>query len=201
MNRLSSMTCFAVILIVGCAGSSRENRIVQYLDGGSGVTVTSLAAPLVFFKDAPMLAANARDYLYVGPAELNRSGKHEVVLWMYFCSTIDRNGAEDPGLPEHVILMLENTPMELIATGNRVNIRNWSYSSPVAGGQTVVYSLTRNQLRLLAKTGDTKILAAYADGSSKTFQAWGPEDPGFRQFTRYLEDESPYFLTVANEPG
>lgn len=186
------------LMIAGCVGRSGNDEIYQYLDESTGVTVTSLAAPLAFFKDEPMLAANARDYVYLGPAELNRAGSREVVLWLNFCSTIDRGKRPGWLRPDRVILMLDGKPMELAQADNRMNINEWSYISPVIGGSTIIYRVTRGQLRLLARADHIDVVTEN-DGNSRKYTRWGNKDVGFQRFANYLDDEAQFLITSANE--
>jgi hypothetical protein len=185
-------------MIAGCVGRSGNNEIYQYLDESTGVTVTSLAAPLAFFKDEPMLAANARDYVYLGPAELNRAGSREIVLWLNFCSTIDRGTRPGWFRPDRVILMLDGKPMELAQADNRATINEWSYTSPVIGGSTVIYRATRGQLRLLARADHIEVVTEN-DRSSRKYTRWGNADAGFQRFANYLDDEAQFLITSADE--
>jgi len=189
---------FVLIAITGCAGRSGNDEIYQYLDESTGVTVTSLAAPLAFFKDEPMLAANARDYVYLGPAELNRAGDREVVLWMNFCSTIDRGRESRRGRPEKVILLLDGKPMELVRVDQPININDSPYVSPVIGGSTIIYHITRGQLHLLARAGHIQVVAE-SEGYSREYNRWKGTDDGFQRFARYLDDEAQFLITSVNE--
>ena len=80
------LTTLAVITIVflaaGCSAVTREGAPEEYLDRATGVTVTHLDAPVVFSHAAPRLAVHARDYVYMGPLEINRTGKREYYLWV-----------------------------------------------------------------------------------------------------------------------
>ena len=94
VDRIRGLAWLVLCIVTGCAGQSDRHEVYQYLDESTGVTVTTLSAPLAFFKDEPMLAANARDYVYIGPAELNRTGKRETVLWV--SSQIERLSGISP---------------------------------------------------------------------------------------------------------
>jgi hypothetical protein len=179
---------FLLIFTAGCAGISNGDDIYQYLDESSGVTVTSLTAPLAFFKNEPMLAANSRDYVYIGPAELNRMGHLEFVLWMNFCTTIDRVEQSGPSRPKNVFLILEGEPMELSQADNSTDLDDLSYASPVIGGTTIVYRITRDQLRLLGRASDVRVAAEIEGGITREYRAWGNAGAGFRNFSRYLDE-------------
>lgn len=188
----------ALLSTAGCAGLADKHEIHQYLDESTGVTVTGLETPLAFFNAEPMLAANARDYVYVGPAELNRTGKREIVLWMKFCSTIDRGPQPNSYRPDKVFLLLDDTPMELAEADHQISVKEWSYDSPVIGGTTIIYRLTRGQTRLLATAGDVRVLGE-KNGGTREYARWGNTSNGFQRFASYLDDEAQYFITSVNE--
>jgi hypothetical protein len=145
-----------------------------------------------------MLAANARDYVYVGPAELNQSGRRELVLWMNFCSTIDRGRRPGEYDPDRVYLMLDGKPMELSRADKRLSANELSYVSPVVGGSINVYRVTRGQLRLLARAGNIRILADKG-GITREYTRWRSADSGFQRFAAYIDDEDHYLLTSVDE--
>ena len=189
---LKSMVRYSTMLLLifaaGCARISHEDEIYQYIDESSGVTVTSLTAPLPFFKNESMLAVHSRDYVYIGPAELNRMGRLDFVLWMNFCSTIDRGQQTGPNRPKNVFLILEGEPMELLQADNSVGPGDLSYVSPVIGGTTMVYRITRDQLRLLGRAGDVRVAAEIEGGITREYRAWGNAGEGFRNFAHYLDE-------------
>jgi hypothetical protein len=193
-----SIGWIGLLILAGCAGRVHDGEVLQYFDESSGATVTRLAAPVAFYNEEPMLAANARDYVYVGPVELNRSGRREIILWMNFCSTIDRGRRPDAYRPDRVFLMLDGKPMDLAESGSRMSAAGWSYVSPVVGGWAKTYRITRAQLRSLAKAGDVRLLAD-ENGVVREYAHWGSADTGFGQFAGYIEDESRYLVTSVDE--
>jgi hypothetical protein len=183
----------------GCTGISRDNEVHSYLDESTGTTVTALLEPLVFFREAPALAANARDYVYLGPAELNRAGKYETVLWLNFCSTIDRNPQRESYRPDRVFLLIDESPMELAEPDHRSNAIEWTYVAPVSGGTPLIYRITRSQLQLLAKSSDIRLLAQVDGNDSRTYARWGRDRSGLRRFSAYLDDGAKYIMTSTDE--
>ena len=61
-------------VLTGCANTSKQADVQPYLDEGTGATITGFARPMIFSHEVPMLAAFARDYVHVGPIEVNRQG-------------------------------------------------------------------------------------------------------------------------------
>ena len=75
--------------LVGCAALPPPEP-AGFLDEDTGVTLTVVAAPLVFARDRRDIAANARDYITLVAVERNQTGKRNLVLLAYRWSTIDR---------------------------------------------------------------------------------------------------------------
>jgi len=198
LRRIAGMGWIILLLTGGCTRPTGEDVMYQYFDEASGATITRLTAPVPFHKEEPMLAANARDYVYIGPAEMNRSGNRQLVLWMNFCSTIDRGRYSDSWRPDGVFLILDGTPMELTPADSQLGVSEWSYVSPVVGGSTLVYAVTRAQLRLLARAGDVRILAEVG-GQTREYARWRSADTGLQRFAGYIDDEDQFLLTSADE--
>jgi hypothetical protein len=198
LAQFSSSAAIVLLLATGCTRIPIDAGMRQYFDESNGATVTRLAAPLAFYSEEPMLASNARDYIYIGPAELNRSGDRKLILWANFCSTIDRPRRADRYEPDRVFLMLDGKPMELSPANVRMGANEWSYVSPVVGGSTRVYRVTRAQLRLLAGARDIRILAEQS-GATREYTWWRGAETGFRHFAGYLDDESQYLVTSIDE--
>jgi len=85
-----------------------ETAVREYLDPVTAMTVRLVAQPLIYAREVPELAVNARDYLSVGPVELNNMGTRRYYLALVAWSTIDRDrsGAALPALPERVEVSL-----------------------------------------------------------------------------------------------
>jgi hypothetical protein len=172
------------------------NPIHSFLDAKSAATVTSLTAPLVFFSEEPMLAANARDYIYLGPAELNRSGTYEYILWLEFFSTLDRGWAAGLDRNSRLVLMLDGKPMELAEAA--ADIDGLPYRSPVATDPPVSYRVTRDQLRLLGGARQVSIIAQSGTGMTREYRRWDKR-AGLRNFAAYLDNDNRLMTTSPYE--
>ena len=60
----------------------------EFLDTGTGVTVTASRVPLVLYRDNPAAAAYARNVVHLGPIEINRSGEYRYYLWVGIWNTL-----------------------------------------------------------------------------------------------------------------
>jgi hypothetical protein len=139
-----------MLFLTACAGSQRNENLQQYLDGETGVTVTSLTAPLAFAREQPMLAVHARDYVYIAPLEINNAGRREYYVWLSGWSTID-HGARAAALevPDGVVYLLADDEPVVLEGVTDPRLGRAPYSGPVDSGQSF-YRVTRDQLRLLA---------------------------------------------------
>jgi len=79
--------------------------------------VSSVTAPIIFARAHPDVAANARQYVDVVGASVNRSGHYEYVLLVYIWSTVDaRLGAgAHPG--DTLILLADDRAIRLQRDG------------------------------------------------------------------------------------
>jgi hypothetical protein len=106
----------ALLPLTARADTPTEDALVrEYLDPVTAMTVRLVAEPFVYAREVPELAVNARDYLTVGPVELNNMGTRRYYLALVAWSTIDRDriGAPTPPLPERVEMALSGKDREL----------------------------------------------------------------------------------------
>lgn len=186
------------LVAAGCATLPADTPLLQRLDRNSGATVTTLPEPMSFYREEPILAANARDYVYIGPVEVNRSGQHRYLLWAAYRSTIHRGGDRVLRAPEHVYLMLDGVPMELHRARTTAELGSWLYDPPVAGGETVMYRVTRDQLLAIARAREIAIVAEFEGRTVVEFEPWRESKSDFRRFSRYLDGDPNSRMVLAD---
>lgn len=148
---------FAVILVSAC--SSSAPLVVDRLDPLTGVTVTNATRPLVLYRDNSGHAAYARDYVYLGPIEVNKMGTHSYYLWLGIWSTMrdeDRRSRQRDGF-ESVVIYADGEPLALELAGwtlDAIGVSQPVYVKPVAGAADAYYRVTADQIRLIATAGD-----------------------------------------------
>lgn len=96
--------------------AGKRDTAVEYLDETTGATVTVALQPMIFALRQSLLAANARDYVSLTGAEVDRSGEQSVYLVGYLWSTIDRRGpAKDRRDPRRrMVLLADARPILLV---------------------------------------------------------------------------------------
>lgn len=105
-----------LLLVIGAASAgAAEKGPTQFLDERTGATITVVREPLVFAIERSILAANARDYVNLTTAEIDRSGHIQLYVIGYIWSTIDRrhNGAQEE---------LSQRPLEIAADGRVIRL-------------------------------------------------------------------------------
>jgi len=182
------------LLTAGCAGSRPASAERQYLDTASGITVTGLDEPAIFHHDDPRLAANVRDYLYMGPVVMNRMGKYSFYLWLGEWSTIDRlSERESPaGLRTtgatigQVVLLLDGVPMELHDSLDQIEksrIIQPPYTSSVDSMRAAYMRVSRDQLGRIAAANNVVIRVSDA-GQMRTYKLWSGNTQSFGLISR-----------------
>lgn len=187
---LGLLLALATLVQAACAIRQVSSGVVQYFDEDTGATVVALAEPLIFAAEAPFLAANARDYVYLGPVEVSRGGEKSHFLWLAEWSSIDRQVPAADGDEQSVlVLLLDGEPMELTAppSGNRLPRSGHSpYVTPVGSPAEHVFALTRQQLIRIARAKVISVESVRPD-VVRNYTGWRAERAPLQIFARYLE--------------
>ena len=77
--------------LAGCAGP--DSLALERMDPLTGVTVTRAPAPMVMYRNLSGQSAFGREYVYVGPVQVNKMGRREHFLWLGIWRT---SNAVDP---------------------------------------------------------------------------------------------------------
>ncbi len=106
--RTAALLLASTVLAAGCAGEPERPAAAEFLDPQTAMTVRVVAEPFVYARDVPELAANVRDYVYLGAVETNNMGHRNHYLALVSWSTIDRKRAGVPPaeLPDRLELAL-----------------------------------------------------------------------------------------------
>ena len=170
------------VLAAGCTASRPHDAEHQYLDKATGITVNGLQKPAIFHHDDPRLAAHSRDYLYVGPVQMNRMGKYAYYLWLGEWSTIDRlserkrvdNKGYSGKVLEGVVILLDGIPMELyenLDPNERSRIIQHPYETPVNNMRTAFMRVSRDQLNRIA-LANSVVVRVGDEPQARTYKLW-----------------------------
>ena len=160
INRIAPALA-ASLLLVACGGT--DALVANRLDPVMGVTVTSTTKPLVFYRDRSAQAAYAKDYVYLGPIEVNNMGHKIYFIWLGAWSSsdvADRSAQMDAF--ESVVVFADGEPLSLQVDGwtpESIGLSESTYVKPVASATDGYYRVTIDQIRLMAEARDLEVRA------------------------------------------
>jgi hypothetical protein len=163
----------------------------EYFDERTGATITAVHEPIIFALKHSILAANARDYISLTAAAVDRSGNEFLYLIGYIWSTIDRRGPAQAKAPPQIRL-------ELIADGRPINLIPAAiFPSELtddlrlaAPGKTylarVAYPVTLEELRYLSESGHFALTvpgdSPEDDSDEEVYELWRDGRQSLRAF-------------------
>lgn len=162
----------AVSVLFGCAGSAAT--VNDKLDPLTGVTITFSKSPLVLYRDNPSQAAYARNFVHLGPIQVNRSGNYQYYLWLGIWNTM-----QTASLSQHrdgfdsIVLFADGEPLLLDLSGwtpEAIGSSEPVYLKPVASSVDAYYRVTADQIRLIAESSDIRLRTT--GSSPKGFEMW-----------------------------
>ncbi|MBT8083034.1 MAG: DUF3578 domain-containing protein [Gammaproteobacteria bacterium] len=177
-----------VAAIAAC--SSGGPLVSETLDAQTGVTVLRATAPMILYSDNSAYAAHARDFVYLGPIEVNTMGVRSHYLWLGIWSTIrddERLSTNRDGF-ESVVLFTDGEPLPLELAGwtpDAIGVSEPAYVKPVASAADAYYRVTLDQVRLLA-TAD-RIDLHVGSAGPRTYELWDEQKApraALREFAR-----------------
>jgi hypothetical protein len=186
----------ALLLGVGataCAGST-GSLLSEYLDEHTGAHLAVVGRPLTFALERSTLAANARDYVSLAAAEVDRSGHAQTYLIGYFWSTIDRRKTGPALAPADLTVALfadgrwlrlapeSKIPGDLAA-------RPQLLAPHAAAAVEAVYRVTPEQLRYLGESRSLILhiaAAAEDDPDAEPYALWTDGRRELKAFNRSI---------------
>jgi len=156
------------------ACSSQPRRPPEYLDPITAASVASVATPIVFARAHQDVAANSRQYVTMAGASVNRTGRYEYVLLVYFWSTVDpRLGAGvHPG--NNLILLADDRAIRLqrdTRSPTEAGIDRPLDRPAHTRGPPRVYRIDAATLKFVANARRLR-LQLEGDGDARPFEVW-----------------------------
>lgn len=170
----NSMKQRAVLMIIVCAltGCASSKSVQSRLDS-SGLTVVTLDEVIVLARPTRHLATVARDYVYLGPVEINRMGTLEHYVWVGMASTVDRALAVEPE-PEAatLALLVDGVPMALSLLPWDKELDEPPYESSVPIYESFGARASLDQIKRIAQAESVEVHIITATGASVDYQKW-----------------------------
>lgn len=177
----------AAVLLAACA--SPGVAVHERLDPQTAVTVAFNNTPLVLYRDSPSQAAFARNYVYLGPIEVNQSGTYRYYLWLGIWNTMQTTSpSEHPDGFESIVLFADGEPLSLDISGwtpEAIGTSEPVYVKPVGGAADAYYRVTADQIRLLAEANDIRLQTS---GSPvREFHLWDAQKSARNELAEFLQ--------------
>jgi len=188
--RLSGVA--GLVLVLACAagttlGGEPEPR--EYLDEETAATITVVGEPLVFALARRDLAANARDYVTLAAAAVNRAGKITYVLIGYNWSTADPRLRRDP-LPaaEGLALRADDRRIELTLQGHSAHDAGIGVPVHAPPGASVAPNVYGTDLATLRYLSESRHLMLEADSGVTLvqYELWEDRRAALRRFVQHM---------------
>lgn len=180
----------SALATLSAACSSSTSLVTETLDPVTGVTVLRGTAPVVLYHDNSGYAAHARDYVYLGPVEVNRMGSYSYYLWLGIWSTMRYEGRQSEQRDgfESVILFVDGEPLPLEFAGwtlDAIGVTQPVYVKPVASAADAYYRVTIDQIRLIAESSDIQLRAGTA--KPRLYSLWENQGSAYASLRAFLE--------------
>jgi hypothetical protein len=185
----NKLSCLILLLgLCGC-GTSAES-INEYLDTRTGVTVTSSVTPLILYRENPSVAAHARNYIHMGPIEINRSGSYRYYLWIGVWNTMEApvSTTQRDGF-DSLTIFADGEPLFLELAGFThadIGTSISAYSKPVASATDAYYPVTVDQIRLIAEAREIRVRTT--GSSAREYSLWNEQQAARASFDAFLRE-------------
>lgn len=180
-----------LLLLSACATDAALSSGVptEYLDEATGATITSVERPLIFARERRDLAANARDYVTLAAASVNRGGKIHYMLVTYVWSTVDSRGRELAASDGIVVISADDRRIRLVPSGRTAaqqGIATPIHEPPGPTLAPLVYETDIETLRFLAAARELNLQLG-GDTLTPTYALWDDERASLGDFVRFLK--------------
>jgi hypothetical protein len=192
-SRTTRTGCLAVLLACASVALAGDKEPQEYLDEDTAATITVVGEPLVFAYARRDLAANARDYVTLAAAAVNRAGKISYVLIGYNWSTVDPRLRPDPlpaALP--LVLQADDRRIELTLRGHSAHEAGIGvpvHAPPGTIAPPNVYGSDLATLRFLAEARRVTLEAESA-GTPVAYELWEDRRPALKRFVQHMNGEN-----------
>jgi hypothetical protein len=191
-QQLSRFWLLPIVLAGGCASSTAE--VHERLDPATGVTLTFAEKPLVFYHDSSARAAYARDFVNLGPIQVNRMGQTRYFIWAGIWNTMpDTQLSADIDGFETITLYVDGEPLQLSASGwapSAIGASESAYVRPQAAAGEAYYEVTIDQLRFITEATDVRL--QISGPVSRSYEPWEGQKSGRDSMQAFMQYVAAY---------
>jgi hypothetical protein len=185
-------SCVAVLAatIAACAPVGSSN-LREQLDERTGVTVTSMAAPLEFFSPLPERGLQAASFASLGPVEINRMGQRQTFLWLSVLPGESERERSTGGTRPELKLQIfaAGTALEpafVTEDAREIGLGQRVYDRPADWIGEAFYAISAAQLAQLAAADALLLELSAPDEESRRYELWKSDLTGLRDFVQRI---------------
>lgn len=174
-----------------CAATPAKNAPTEYLDETTAATVTVVRRPVVFARERRDLAANARDYVTVAAAAVNRSGKITFVLIVYVWSTVDVRGAPRTAAVDTLVLAADDRRIRLDLAGSSAADQGIALPVHAPPGQNAAPNVYRTDLATMRSIALARQVALQlgTDDTAAAYELWDDQRTALASFVNFMNGD------------
>ena len=176
-----------LMLVLGACASSPGMQ--EFLDPETSVTVSYTDTPVILYQDRSGRAAFARDFVNIGPIQVNQMGRERYYLWLGIWTTVEIR-YDDRRMDgfELVTIYADGEPMLLDVVGwspSAIGATKSIYSKPVSSAQEAYYEVSVDQIRMLGNAAEIRVQTSGERGTS--YEMWDSSESATRGFRDFLQ--------------
>ena len=187
--RVAAAWSLALLTSAAYPARADDKPVYEYLDEQTAATVTTAREDLVFARERPDLAVNARDYVSLVPIEVNRSGERRYYWFGYLWSTIDRRDNETQLTQgDQLVLLADARPIALQPAAGSMRELGIARAPLKRPGRAAVAILLQADADSVSFTGHASGLSLVLihDGQNQDYSLWRDAREAVRKFVTYL---------------
>ena len=144
---------------------------------------------MILYRDDPAHAAHARNFVNLGPIEVNRSGQYRYFLWLGIWNTNHTvSVAERRDGFDTIVILADGEPLQLELSGwtpAAIGASESVYPQPVASALDAYYQVTADQIRLITRARDIQLRTTGFE--PRMFEPWDDQAAARASFQRVLQ--------------
>ena len=178
------------LLMAACA-TTAPTEVREQLDERTGVTVTSMQAPLEFYSPQPERGLQAASFAFLAPLEINRMGQRDTYIWLSVVRGTDVRGEAavvTPGPPDLRISLGGETlePAFVSADARQLGLGQRVYERPAHWVGEAFYAVTPEQIARMAAASLLSLELLTAGEETRRYDLSKPELAGLRAFSERI---------------
>lgn len=188
-RRALALLLAAAALAAASCGGLRADPPREYLDAGTAATITVVEDPFIFARERRDLAANAREYVTLAAAAVNRTGRVDCVWVVYRWSTVDaRLDPDRRAQTEPLVIEGDDRRIELaspLPSLHEAGIDEPVHAPPGPRRPAEAYRCDLATLRYLAEVRHVELRAG-TDQRAAVYGLWLDGRRSLESFVEYL---------------